>query len=62
MEAQGLYGSTGSVWKHRIGVEGGLGILVRRGIQFSELNLTLHPNGQFEVLAINLVRERDMAT
>ena len=47
-----------SVWKHRVGVGGGLGILLRFGIQFTELNLTPYPNGLIEFLAINLVTER----
>ena len=41
-------------WKNRGGFAGGLGLLIRRGIQYQNFSLDLYPNGYLEVQAIKV--------
>ena len=44
------------VWKHRpTGTGGGLCILVKRGVQYQELNLNEYQNGLIEIQGIRLL-------
>lgn len=43
-----------AIWKHRQGVGGGLGLLLRRGIQYQILHLNHYNNGKLEYQAINI--------
>ena len=51
-------------WKHRVnpGGGGGLGILIKRGVQYHKLNLIPFPNGVLEFLAIKIYENNNKYT
>lgn len=46
-----------SIWKHRMGFAGGLGILIRRGLQYRDLNLIPFIDGKLECQAVKVILE-----
>ena len=44
-----------AIWKHRGGAGGGLGIILRKGLQHDNFQLTPFQNGKLEVQAVKII-------